>query len=148
MGRRRQCHARRRPRGSHQSSRTPARAGLPVGLVAADRAAVAAGIAAAALQAGAASSAAHEGGSRRGWMLSHAAIEPPAANQNPPNRRQPQRPTRIDFRSGEKITFEDRYLQTHVVATVRINDRTATIDPGDGTKWRAGFELLRHALDL
>ena len=31
---------------------------------------------------------------------------------------------------------------------VRINDRTASIDPGDRTKWRVGFGLLRHVLDV
>jgi hypothetical protein len=30
---------------------------------------------------------------------------------------------------------------------VRINQRTATIDPGDGTSWCVGFALLRHVVD-
>ena len=44
--------------------------------------------------------------------------------------------------------FEDKYLQTVVGTIVRINSRTATIDPGDGTHWRVGFALLRHVLDV
>ena len=64
--------------------------------------------------------------------------EPPAAP----------RPTRNDFRCGEKVAFEDKYLQTVVGTIVRINSRTATIDPGDGTHWRVGFALLRHVLDV
>ena len=63
------------------------------------------------------------------------APEPPA----------PTRPTRNDFRCGEKVAFEDKYLQT-VVGTIRINSRTATIDPGDGTISGVGFALLRHVL--
>ena len=66
------------------------------------------------------------------------APEPPAAP----------RPTRNDFRCGEKVAFEDKYLQTVVGTIVRINSRTATIDPGDGTQWRVGFGLLRHILDV
>ena len=48
----------------------------------------------------------------------------------------------------EKVAFEDKYLQTVVGIIVRINSRTATIDPGDGTHWRVGFALLRHVLDV
>ena len=92
----------------------------------------------------------HEDGTRREWKLPYAAIEPPAPVPKPaePPVPQPQRPTRNDFRCGEKVAFEDRYLQTQVGTIVRINDRTATIDPGDGTKWRVGFALLRHVLDV
>jgi hypothetical protein len=46
------------------------------------------------------------------------------------------------------VAFEDRHLQTQVGTIVRINERTATIDTGDGTKWRVGFALLRHVLDV
>lgn len=66
------------------------------------------------------------------------APEPPAAP----------RPTSNDFRCGEKVAFEDKYLQTVVGTIVRINSRTATIDPGDGTHWRVGFALLRHVVDV
>jgi hypothetical protein len=45
------------------------------------------------------------------------------------------------------VGFEDRHLNTAVGAIMRINQRTATIDPGDGTTWRVGFVLLRHVVD-
>lgn len=91
----------------------------------------------------------------REWKLPYTAIEPPAPNATaraqaaaaaPPPA--PPKPTRNDFRCGEKVAFEDKYLQTVVGTIVRINDRTASIDPGDGTKWRVGFALLRHVLDV
>jgi hypothetical protein len=49
---------------------------------------------------------------------------------------------------SEKVAFEDKYLNTVVGTIVRINERTASIDPGDGTKWRVGFGFLRHVLDI
>lgn len=91
---------------------------------------------------------------RKEWKLPYAAIEPPlpdpatrpqAVAPEPPAAH---RPTRNDFRCGEKVAFEDKYLQTVVGTIVRINSRTATIDPGDGTQWRVGFGLLRHILDV
>ena len=91
---------------------------------------------------------------RKEWKLPYAAIEPPlpdpatrpqAVAPEPPAA---PRPTRNDFRCGEKVAFEDKYLQTVVGTIVRINSRTATIDPGDGTQWRVGFGLLRHTLDV
>ena len=91
---------------------------------------------------------------RKEWKLPYAAIEPPlpdpatrpqAVAPEPPAA---PRPTRNDFRCGEKVAFEDKYLQTVVGTIVRINSRTATIDPGDGTQWRVGFALLRHVLDV
>ena len=91
---------------------------------------------------------------RKEWKLPYAAIEPPlpdpatrpqAVAPEPPAA---PRPTRNDFRCGEKVAFEDKYLQTVVGTIVRINSRTATIDPGDGTLWRVGFGLLRHILDV
>lgn len=92
---------------------------------------------------------------RREWKLPYAAIEPP--EPNPTARAQAAaaapppaapRPSRNDFRCGEKVAFEDKYLQTVMGTIVRINDRIATIDPGDGSKWRVGFALLRHVLDV
>lgn len=93
----------------------------------------------------------HEEGSRREWKLPYVAIEPPAptaATSAEPPQAQPPRPNRADFRCGEKVAFEDRYLQTQVGTIVRINQRTATIDTGDGISWRVGFALLRHVLDI
>jgi hypothetical protein len=39
-------------------------------------------------------------------------------------------------------------LNTVVGTIVRINQRTATIDPDDGMTWRVGFGLLRHVVDI
>jgi hypothetical protein len=97
----------------------------------------------------------HEEGTRREWKLPYAAVEPPPASstvapdtpaQAPAP--QPPKPGRGDFRCGEKISFEDRYLQTQVGTVIRINQRTASIDTGDGHTWRVGFQLLRHVLDI
>ena len=93
----------------------------------------------------------HEDGTRREWKLPYAAIEPPpptATPAPPPAPPTPPRPSRNDFRCGEKVAFEDKYLNTVVGTVVRINQRTATIDTGDGTSWRVGFGLLRHVLDI
>jgi hypothetical protein len=94
----------------------------------------------------------HEDGTRREWKLPYAAVEPPAptaAQSRPqPQTPVPPRPARNDFRCGEKVAFEDKYLNTVVGTIVRINQRTATIDTGDGTNWRVGFGLLRHVLDI
>lgn len=94
----------------------------------------------------------HEETSRRAWTLPYAAVEPPTtgaprpAPAPPPPA--PPRATRNDFRCGEKVAFEDKYLNTVVGTIVRINQRTATIDPGDGTSWRVAFALLRHIFDV
>jgi len=94
----------------------------------------------------------HEEGSRNERKLPYTAIEPPhggAAAPSPPPAVPPQmKPGRGDFRCGEKVSFEDKYLQTQVGTVVRINQRTATVDTGDGHSWRVGFPLLRHVLDI
>ena len=58
------------------------------------------------------------------------------------------KPGRGDFRCGEKVSFEDKYLQTQAGIVLRINQRTATVDTSDGQSWRVGFTLLRHVLDI
>jgi len=91
----------------------------------------------------------HEDGTRCEWKLPYAAIEPPAPTAAPSQPQPaPPRPARNDFRCGEKVAFEDKYLNTVVGTIVRINQRTATIDTGDGTSWRVGFGLLRHILNI
>jgi len=93
----------------------------------------------------------HEDGTRREWKLPYAAIEPPpptATPAPPPATSTPPRPSRNDFRCGEKVAFEDKHLNTIVGVIVRINQRTASIDPGDGMTWRVGFSLLRHVVDI
>jgi hypothetical protein len=87
---------------------------------------------------------------RREWKLPYAAIEPPPTDASrtqqgpavPPELSAP-KPTREDFRRGDKVAFEDKYLQTVVGTIVRINERTATVDAGNGNSWRVGFALLR-----
>ncbi|GHD04409.1 hypothetical protein GCM10007320_65270 [Pseudorhodoferax aquiterrae] len=92
---------------------------------------------------------------RREWKLPYTAIEPPAAHgshaqQTPPTQPEPSapKPTREDFRRGDKVAFEDKYLQTVVSTVVRINERTVTVDAGNGNTWRVGFALLRRVLDI
>lgn len=79
----------------------------------------------------------HEDGTRSSWTVPYTAVEPPApgaarpaAASEPPTA---PRASRNDFRCGEKVAFEDKYLNTVVGTIVRINQRTASIDPGDGT---------------
>ena len=89
---------------------------------------------------------------RSAWTVPYTAVEPPvpgsarpAPEAAPPT---PPRAGRNDFRCGEKVAFEDKHLNTIVGVIVRINQRTASIDPGDGTTWRVGFSLLRHVVDI
>jgi hypothetical protein len=95
----------------------------------------------------------HELATRREWKLPYAAIEPPAPG-TAPGRPAPAEPPGVplpqrgDFRCGEKVAFEDRYLATQVGTITRINQRTATIDTGNGHSWRVGFALLRHVVDI
>lgn len=94
----------------------------------------------------------HEDGTRSSWTVPYTAVEPPAPDATRPAT-QPEPPPapragRNDFRCGEKVAFEDKHLNTVVGTIARINQRTATIDPGDGTTWRVGFSLLRHVVDI
>lgn len=95
----------------------------------------------------------HETATRREWKLPYAAIEPPVpgvapARAEPVEPPEMPLPQRGDFRCGEKVAFEDRYLNTQVGTITRINQRTATIDTGNGHTWRVGFPLLRHVVDI
>jgi len=95
----------------------------------------------------------HESATRREWKLPYAAIEPPAAGaapaaQAPPIQAHAPLPGREDFRCGDKVAFEDKYLNTQVGVIVRINQRTATVDTGGGHSWRVGFGLLRQVVDV
>jgi len=94
----------------------------------------------------------HEPTTRREWKLPYAAIEPPATGAAPPPAQAAPPaamplPQRDDFRRGDKVAFEDRYLNTQVGVITRLNQRTATIDTG-GHSWRVGFGLLRHVVDI
>jgi hypothetical protein len=89
---------------------------------------------------------------RRAWTLPYTAVDPPQPNAQRAAAPEPPplapRASRNDFRCGEKVSFEDKYFNTVVGVIVRINQRTATIDPGDGTTWRVAFGLLRHVVDI
>jgi len=83
----------------------------------------------------------------------YAAIEPPEASavRMKPEPAEPLAvplPQRGDFRCGEKVAFENRCLNTQVGTITRINQRSATIDTGNGHSWRVGFALLRHVVDV
>lgn len=74
----------------------------------------------------------------------------PAPQSRPP-RQKPRRHRDLPATTSAtvmKVAFEDKYLNTVVGTIVRINQRTATVDPGDGTSWRVGFALLRHVFDV
>jgi len=92
----------------------------------------------------------HEDGTRREWKLPYAAIEPPEASGTAPQpepQHAPPRPTREHFRTGDRVSFDDRHLHTRIGTIVRINQCTATVDC-DGHSWRVSFALLRHIVDL
>ncbi|MCE4540575.1 hypothetical protein LXT12_25370 [Pelomonas sp. P7] len=86
------------------------------------------------------------------WKLPYAAIEPPLhgaaaaepAAAPPPA---PVRPTRADFSRGEKVSFTDRHLQTHVGIISRCNPKTASVD-ASGASWSVPYGALRHVLDI
>lgn len=87
---------------------------------------------------------------RREWKLPYAAIEIPYARPTPAPAApapEPTQPTRADFLVGDRVSFEDRHLQTRVGTIVRINQRTATL-VCDGQSWRVSLTLLRHLVDL
>ena len=94
----------------------------------------------------------HEEGTRREWKLPYAAVEPPLATPQPtaaaPATPPPIKASRNDFRGGEKVSFDDKYLQPQVGTVVRIDQRTATVDTGNGHSWRVPFHMLRHVLDI
>ena len=93
-----------------------------------------------------------EQGSRSSWTVPYTAVQPVAPGAPRPASQPAPTPapraSRNDFRCGEKVAFEDKHLNTVVGVIVRVNQRTATIDPGDGTTWRVGFPLLRHVIDI
>ena len=90
----------------------------------------------------------HEDGTHSSWTVPYTAVEPPAPGAPRPAPPAAPRARRNDFRCGEKVAFEDKHLNTVVGVIVRINQRTASIDPGDGMTWRVGFSLLRHVVDI
>ncbi len=95
----------------------------------------------------------HEDGTRREWKLPYVAVEPldpasPPAKVSAPAAPPQNMPSRGDFRCGEKVSFDDKYLQPQVGIVTRINQRTATVDTGNGHSWRVSFHMLRQVLDI
>jgi hypothetical protein len=86
------------------------------------------------------------------WKLPYAAIEPPppGSGVNPKPSAPPSaaaRPTRADFSRGDKVSFTDRHLQTHIGIITRCNPKTASVDTG-GESWGVPYGGLRHVLDI
>ncbi|MBU1358902.1 MAG: hypothetical protein KKC79_02825 [Gammaproteobacteria bacterium] len=94
----------------------------------------------------------HEEETRREWKLPYAAVEPPMVTERPvptaPPKPSPVAASRADFRGGEKVSFDDKYLQPQVGTVVRINQRAATVDTGNGHSCRVPFHMLRRVLDI
>ena len=84
------------------------------------------------------------------WMLPYAAIEIPedATPYTPEPAPKIKRLGRDDFCKGDRVSFEDRYLQTCIGTIVRINQKTASVEADDGRGWRVSFGLLRHVVEL
>lgn len=85
------------------------------------------------------------------WKLPYAAIEPiepgsppPVAPPAPPSM---PKPTRADFTRGDKVSFTDRHLQTHLGIITRCNPKTASVD-SNGQAWSVPYGGLRQVLDL
>lgn len=93
-------------------------------------------------------------GQQRMLRLPYVAVEPPFeaphGHGQPPAAAvpDPALPRREDFQRGQKVSFEDRHLHTQVGVITRINQRTASIDTGDGMVWKVSFGLLRHVVDV
>lgn len=93
-----------------------------------------------------------EQATRSAWTVSCTAGEPPAPGALRPALEPTPPPApragRNDFRCVEKVAFEAKHLNALVGIFVRINQRIASIAPGDGTTWHVGFSLLRHVVDI
>ncbi len=87
--------------------------------------------------------------SRVAVTLPYAAIEVPdgAPVQTVPTQPPESVQTRDDFSVGERVSFEDKYLQSVFGVIVRLNPKSATLDC-NGEKWRVPYALLRRVLEL
>jgi hypothetical protein len=85
------------------------------------------------------------------WKLPYAAVEPPQPGVKPepapPATPSAPKPTRAEFRRGEKVSFTDRHLHVHVGVITRCNPKTASVDR-DGEAWSVPYGALRHVLDV
>ena len=91
---------------------------------------------------------------RRTWKIPYVAIE---GALNAPGKQlqaydpppEPVKPHgRVEFKVGDKVTFDDGKGIAQVGMTMRINRRTATLQAMDGRTWRVDFQLLRHVVDV
>ena len=97
----------------------------------------------------------HDTQQRVQWKLPYAAIEPPQSAVQPDPATPPAqptppaspRPTRADFARGDKVSFTDRHLQTHVGVITRSNPKTATVETGEAS-WSVPHGGLRRVLDI
>lgn len=91
---------------------------------------------------------------RRTWKIPYVAIEgainapggQPKAYDPPPEPAMSQ--GRVEFKVGDKVTFDDGKRVALVGMIMRINRRTATLQAIDGRTWRVDFQLLRHVVDV
>jgi hypothetical protein len=85
------------------------------------------------------------------WKLPYAAVQPaePGARPeaSPPPASSTPKPTRADFRRGDKVSFTDRHLQVHIGTITRCNPKTASVNCA-GESWSAPYGALRHVLDI
>ena len=87
------------------------------------------------------------------WKWPDAATEPPEAQPRPQTPPAPPTPaaspklSRANFARGDKVSFTDRHLQTHVGVITRSNPKTATVDPGEAS-WSVPYGYLRRVLDV
>ena len=88
---------------------------------------------------------------RQRWKLPYVAIEPSEAGTGDHEVVHrpvpPAPPTREAFRVGDRVSFDDRHLQTRIGVITRVNAQTATIEC-DGQRWRVSFQLLRLVRDI
>lgn len=84
------------------------------------------------------------------WKLPYAAVEPPLPADQPepapPAAPSTPRPSRADFRRGDKVCFTDRHLQVHVGVITRCNPKTASVEC-DGEPWSVPYAGLRPLVD-
>lgn len=95
-----------------------------------------------------------EEGVRRTWKIPYVAIEPalngPGEQPKPydPPPEPPALPGRVEFRVGDKVTFDDGKGVAQVGMITKINRRTATLQAMDGRNWRVDYQLLRPVVDV
>jgi hypothetical protein len=97
----------------------------------------------------------HDIQQRAQWKLPYAAIEPPEPGVQPRPQTPPAPPpptasprlTRADFARGDKVSFTDRHLLTHVGVITRSKPKTAAFDIGEAS-WSVPYGRLRRVLDI